>query len=244
MRNILLTIEYDGTNYAGWQKQKEQVTIQDEIEKAIKKVTGEEVALNASGRTDAKVHANAQSANFFTNSLIKAEKIPFAINSGLPLDIRVLKAQEKDENFHARFSAKKKQYEYLILNRRVSSALLLNKAWHVPYALDLRQMEEGCKVLKGKHDFRAFMSRESIKEDTIREIYDISLEIQQDLIKVSVVGNGFLHNMVRIIVGTLILVGKGEISVSQLEEILESKDRTRAGKTAPGYGLYLKEVFY
>jgi len=244
MRNIKLIIEYDGTNYYGWQKQLHQKTIQETIENSIERITGEKVNIYGSGRTDRGVHATGQVANFFTESRIPSEKFKYAINSVLPKDIIISHSEEVDSTFHSRYSAKGKEYKYLIYNRETPSPILRNYAYYVPYELNFELMQEAAKDFIGTHDFAAFMSSGSSVKDTVRTIYDINLTRNNELIQLRVRGNGFLYNMVRIIVGTLVDIGIGKINSSCIPEILSSRDRQRAGHTAPPQGLYLEKVYY
>ncbi|SHH44995.1 tRNA pseudouridine(38-40) synthase TruA [Tepidibacter thalassicus] len=243
MRNIMITIEYDGTNYGGWQKQNNTLSIQQVIEEAIYKITKERVNLISSGRTDAGVHAIGQVANFMTNSKILVEKIPNAINSKLPNDISVVDAKEVSFNFHARYSAKKKRYKYVILNSKYKRPIYRNYSYYVKYDLDIDKMKEEIKFLIGEHDFKSFMSSGSSVKTTVRTIYDVNINKQDDLIILEFEGNGFLYNMVRIIVGTLVDIGRGKIDIS-LKNIIDCKDRNKAGHTAPACGLFLKKVYY
>lgn len=244
MRNILLTIEYDGKNYVGWQMQHNGISIEGEVKKAIEKLTKEEIVLYGSGRTDSGVHAFGQRANFLTNSNISIDKFPFGINSFLPEDIAVVKAEEKEETFHARYCAKGKEYEYLIYNNNIMSPLYLGRASHVFYKLDINKMIRASKCLIGVHDFKGFMGSGSSVKSTIREIYDINIVKNGNLIKIKISGSGFLYNMVRIIVASLVDIGRGRFEEDRIKDILDSKKRDMANVTAPAEGLYLKEVFY
>lgn len=244
MRNIKLTIEYDGTNYFGWQKQKNKITVQQIIEEALFKVTKENIDLIGSGRTDAGVHALNQTANFKTSGKIKTEKVPFALNSILPRDIVIKNAQEVSDDFHARFSAKGKKYKYLILNNKYPSALQRNYVYFYPYNLDFNAMQQSCQYIIGEHDFSAFKAVGSSAKTSTRTIYSANFLQADDIIEFYIYGDGFLYNMVRIIVGTLLDVGQGKIESCDIEKIILSKDRTKAGKTVPAHGLYLVEVYY
>lgn len=244
MRNIKLTIEYDGSRYYGWQKQPDYICIQDEIEKALKKITNENIEINGSGRTDKGVHAKGQVASFVTNSKIDAYKFKLAINSLLPKDIAILTSEEVHLDFHARFSAVGKKYKYLIYNDKIRSPINRNYTYHVFYELDLDKIKESAKYLIGTHDFAGFMASGSVIKDTVRTIYDINIEKRNKILEINVNGNGFLYNMVRIIVGTLVDIGRNNLSVDSINEILLLKDRTLAGHTAPPQGLYLDEVYY
>lgn len=244
MKNIKLTIEYDGTNYFGWQVQPEVSSVQGEIKKAIKILTNEDIDLTGAGRTDRKVHARGQVANFMTNSSIPAEKFSYAINKYLPQDISIVKSEEVDINFHSRYDAIGKEYRYLIYNTHIRSSLLRNYTYHVPYNLDFKKMDIAKDFFLGTHDFSAFMSTGSSIENTVRTIYAVSLCQKNNIICFEVQGNGFLYNMVRIMVGTLIDVGSGKIRPESIPIILKSKDRKKAGHTAKPQGLYLEKVYY
>lgn len=244
MRNIKLVIEYDGKKFGGWQKQPNKLNIQGEIEKAIEEITGESIELNASGRTDAGVHSLGQTANFKTNSTIELEKIPIAINSKLKQSIRVISAEEADENFHARYSCKGKKYRYVINNSKYGSAIYRDLEYHVPMKLDVKKMKEAAKYFEGEHDFKGFKASGTSSKSSVRTIYKAEVKKDEDKIIIELEGNGFLYNMVRIISGTLVDVGLGKIKPEDIPEIIESKDRTKAGKTLPAQGLYLVEVYY
>jgi tRNA pseudouridine38-40 synthase len=243
-RNIKLTIEYDGTNYHGWQSQINAVTVQDTLTNALKKLTGEDCELTGSSRTDMGVHALGHVANFFTSSAIPADRFSYALNSVLPEDIVIIKAEEVSPEFHSRFQAKGKKYRYLIYNSKYRSALHRNRAWHIRGALDLDAMQTAAEAFLGEHDFFAFMASGSSVKTTVRTIYDISLVKKDELLEFEIQGNGFLYNMVRIIAGTLVYVGMGKIKAEEVSGIIQSKNRKLAGKTAPAHGLYLVEVYY
>lgn len=245
MRNIRLTIEYDGKNFPGWQSQPGKVSIQTEIESAIKEITGEEVQLIASGRTDAGVHALGQVANFHTNTNIALKQIPYAINSKLPKSIVIKQAEEVDERFHARYNCKLKTYRYIINNSEFPSALERYREFHMPYKLDVEKMKEAVKFFEGEHDFAGFKSSGgSEKKSTVRILSDCKVIENGERIIIELTGNGFLYNMVRIIAGTIVDVGLGKIALEDLKDIIDSKDRQKAGKTLPPHGLYLVQVRY
>ncbi|SHE47256.1 tRNA pseudouridine(38-40) synthase TruA [Clostridium fallax] len=244
MKNIKLLIEYDGKNYHGWQRQKNQITIQEKIEEAIYKVTGEEIDLLGSSRTDSGVHAKGFVANFHTNSSIPPEKFREAINSKLPGDIVILNSEEVNKDFHARYSSKGKTYCYTLLNRDVPSALNRHYVHHIKVKLDINKMKEACKYFIGKHDFTAFKTNGSSVKTSIRTITDLHIEIIDDYIKIYITADGFLYNMVRIIVGTLINVGTNKIEPKEIENIINAKDRQKAGKCVSAEGLSLEKVFY
>lgn len=244
MKNIKLIIEYDGSNYHGWQSQINASAVQDIIRKAIMRLTGEECTLIGSGRTDAGVHAYGQVANFHTDSSIPSEKFSYALNSLLPKDIVIRGSSEVNDDFHSRFSAKGKKYRYVIYNSEFPSALLRNRAFHVTNFLDFDEMYKAVCFFKGTHDFSAFKASGSSVKTPIRTITDITLERRDSTIVFEIAGSGFLYNMVRIIVGTLLEVGTGKIKSDSIPEIINSRDRNKAGKTAPPQGLFLIEVYY
>ena len=244
MKNIKLTIEYDGTNYYGWQKQSDKVTIQGVLEEAVRNLTKEENEVIGCSRTDSGVHAMGFVATFKTNSTVPPHKFREAINYRLPDDIVVIKSEEVEEEFHPRYLAKGKTYEYTIYNNLVPTALNRTFAYHYKYPLDIELMKEACKYFKGTHDFKAFRSEGSSVKTTVRTIYDVDIKKSEDFIKISVSGDGFLYNMVRIIVGTLINVGRGKIKPEDIEKIIVNKDRKAAGDCVPARGLKLKEVYY
>lgn len=244
MRNIKLTIEYDGKCYNGWQKQPNKLNIQGEIERAIYNITKEEVDLIGSGRTDAGVHALGQVANFKTNSQISIEKIPLAINSQLKNSIVIKEAEEVDERFHSRYNAKHKTYRYIINNSKCGTAIYRNLEYSYPFKLDAEKMKQASKYFEGEHDFKAFKSSGTSSKNSVRTIYKAIVKQEGEKIIIELTGNGFLYNMVRIISGTLLDVGLGKIQPEEIPEIIESKDRQRAGKTLPAHGLYLVEVKY
>lgn len=244
MRNIKLLIEYDGTNYFGWQKQKIGKTVQGTIEVAIKKATGEEIDLLGSSRTDSGVHARGYVANFKTNSTIPENRFRDAINTKLPDDIVILKSSEEPENFHARYNSKGKTYTYTILNSEIPTAIGKNYSYHVRGKFDIEKMQEACKYFIGTHDFKAFKSDGSSVKTTIRTISDLHIDIDKNYMKFSITGDGFLYNMVRIIVGTILQVGRGTKTPLDVKKTIENKDRKGAGMCVPALGLVLEEVFY
>ena len=244
MRNIKLTIEYDGKDFNGWQKQPSKLNIQGEIEKAIYQITGEEVELYASGRTDAGVHAFGQVANFKTNSRIPIEKMAIAINSQVKNSVRIVHAEEVDERFHSRYNCKKKTYRYVINHSPYGSSIYRYLEYHMPIKLDVLKMKEAIGYFEGEHDFKGFKSSGTSSKSSVRTIYQAVIKEEGSRIMIELTGNGFLYNMVRIIAGTLVDVGLGKIAPDAIPEIIESKDRTKAGKTLPPHGLYLVSVEY
>ena len=244
MKNIKLIIEYDGTNYYGWQKQNDKVTIQGTLEEAVRNLTKEENDVIGCSRTDSGVHARGFVASFKTESTVPPHKFREAINYRLPDDIVVLSSEEVSEEFHPRYLAKGKTYEYTIYNNLVPTALNRAFSYHYKYPLDIESMKEACNFFKGTHDFKAFRSEGSSVKTTVRTIYDLNIKTEGDFIKISVSGDGFLYNMVRIIVGTLINVGRGKIAPHDIEKIIAGKDRKEAGDCVPAKGLKLVEVYY
>jgi tRNA pseudouridine38-40 synthase len=244
MRNIKLTLEFDGTSYAGWQRQINGIAVEQKVREAIKKLTGEEPDLIGCSRTDAGVHARGYICSFKTECTIPAVRMKFALNNILKDDIVVLESEEVYDEFHARFSAKGKRYTYTICNREIPAAIGRNYVYFFKRALNTDRMEAATAFLVGKHDFSSFKNSNSLVRSNVRTIFDLTVSRIGDMVTISVTGDGFLYNMVRIIAGTLIEVGLGDISPEDLENILKSKDRTKAGRTAPASGLCLEEVFY
>lgn len=228
----------------GWQKQPSKLNIQGEIERAIEIITGEQVDLTASGRTDAGVHAIAQVANFKTNSTLPIEKFAIAINSKLKKSIRIQKAEEVEERFHSRYNCKQKTYRYIINNTEQGSAIYRNLEYYVPVKLNVGEMKKAIRYFEGEHDFKGFKASGTSSKSSVRTIYKTDIIEDGERIKIELTGNGFLYNMVRIISGTLVDVGLGKIKPEEISKIIESKDRTKAGKTLPPYALYLVEVQY
>ena len=241
---IFASVCYDGTLYQGWQKQPDKLNIQGEIERAIELVTGEKVDLTASGRTDAGVHALAQKANFKTDSNLPIEKFPVALNSKLKKSIRIQKAEEMEEKFHCRYNCKQKTYRYIINNSREGSAIYRNLEYHIPIKLDLDSMQKAIKYFEGEHDFKGFKASGTSSKSSVRKIYKAEVRKEGERIILELTGNGFLYNMVRIIAGTIVEVGLGKIKYEDIPEIINSKQRTRAGKTLPAHALYLVNVEY
>ena len=245
MRNIKIIIEYHGRGFNGWQKQPDKLNIQGTIEKAIESITGEQVDLTASGRTDRGVHALGQVANFKTNSNIPIEKMAIAINSNLKKSIRIISAEEVDDKFHSRLTCKRKTYRYIINNSEYGTAIYRNLETHIPLKLDAGKMQEAVKYFEGEHDFKAFRASGTSSKSSVRTIYNAEVkQMPDERIFIELTGNGFLYNMVRIIAGTLVEVGLGKIQPSEIENIIKSKNREMAGKTLSPQGLYLVKVEY
>lgn len=245
MRNIKLIIEYDGTNYFGWQRQPRETTIQEVLENALEKITGKRITIIGSGRTDSGVHALAQVANFKTESTMTPFQFQKALNSLLPKDIVIKEAENVDLNFNSQFSAKSKVYIYVILNRDYPSALERLRAWFISDRLHLSRMEEAARMVIGEHDFRAFALSKLNVKTTVRRVLGAELEEKSnDRIEFEIEASGFLKGMVRLIVGTLVQVGKGKITPENFREILESGEKTNFVITAPARGLFLKKTKY
>lgn len=244
MRNIKLTIEYDGREFNGWQKQPNKLNIQGSIERAIEEITGEKIDLNASGRTDAGVHALGQVANFKTDSNLPIDKFPIAINSKLKKSIRILNAEEVDDRFHSRLTCKRKTYRYVINNTTIGSAIYRYLETHIPQKLDVNEMSKAVKYFEGEHDFRAFKASGTSSKSSVRTIYEAKVYKIDEKIYIELTGNGFLYNMVRIIAGTLVDVGLGKIKATDIPDIITQGKRELAGKTLPPNGLYLVKVEY
>ena len=239
------TVSYDGTLFHGFQSQGMLRTVQKEIEDVLYIIHKKPVTIYASGRTDALVHAYGQVFHFDSEIVMKEWNMQNAINTRLPKDIYISSVEIVDESFHARFSAVKKEYHYLI-SLGAFNPLKRNYVFHPSYPrskIDYNKMEEASKIFIGTHDFKSF-TKNHIIENTVRTIYDLKFEYNDDLLTIKIVGNGFLHNMVRIIVGMLYEVGKGNITKDDLIKIMEAKDRTKAPKIAPSNGLYLFKVYY
>lgn len=244
MRNIKLVIEYDGTNYAGWQIQKNAKSIQGTLESALKRIIEEKVRLISCGRTDSGVHAIGHVVNFKTKSKIPLSNLQRGLNSILPRDIVIKKAQEVPLDFNSRYNAKSKVYRYTILNRSYPQALFRDYFYYVPYKLDLNLMRREAKCLVGKHDFKSFQAADKKECSSIRTIKKLNIKRKGDFIEIEIEADGFLYNMVRNIVGTLIEIGRRRFKGGSMKKILKAKNRDLAGPTAPAKGLCLAEVKY
>ena len=239
-----LTMAYDGTNYHGWQRQKNGITVQEILENVLSGIAGENVVVTGCSRTDAGVHARVYVCSFGMNTTIPAEKIPFVLNTKLPPDIRAYKCEVMHEDFNARFETVTKAYEYKIVNAPFQNPLMRNFAWHYPIKLDLDKMQKAAKIIQGKHDFASFCAAGSVVKSTVRNLTELTVTRNGDIITVRAAADGFLYNMVRIIVGTLVYVGCGKLSENDIAELIEKKDRRLLGITAPPQGLALVEVNY
>lgn len=245
MRNVKIIIEYDGTRYKGWQKQKSDVnTVQGKLESIVSNMTGEEVQIIGCGRTDAGVHALNYIANFHTNSKMNTDDILKYLNENLPIDIAVKSVKNASERFHSRYNILSKTYMYKI-NNNIKKDIFNRKYIHnIAEKLNLDKMKQCASVLIGTHDFQSFTSMKSKTKSTVRTINYINILEKDNILEVEINGNGFLWNMVRIIMGTLIEAGKGKLTYEEVEGILESKKRANAGPMAPSKALFLKEVEY
>ncbi len=244
MRNIKLTIEYEGTAYLGWQRQPQGMTIQQALEEALGQITGERPQVVGASRTDTGVHARGQVANFKTDSALPVERIQSALNALLPLDIAIVAAEEAPEDFNARFSARSKLYHYTIWNQRVRPVLDRRFCWHVRWPVELEPLRAASQCLVGEHDFAAFRSANAQSETTVRVIERADWELNVPRLTFAVEGNGFLYNMVRALVGTLVEVGRGKMTPAEFGRVLESGERAQAGRTAPARGLCLMRIRY
>lgn len=245
-QNYKIIVEYDGSNYSGWQLQKNtNQTIQQKLENALTKINKKKVEITGAGRTDAGVHAVGQTANFFLDVNIPVNKIPFALNGELADDIICKKAEKVSVDFHSRYNARGKKYRYRILNSNFNSVFVRNFVYNVHKKLDLKLMQKAAKIFEGCHDFAALCSAGSSVESTVRTIYSLDVYAADNgEIWIDVIGDGFLYNMIRILAGTLIETGHKKRTLPELKKILQSCNRINAGFTAPAQGLTLMEVFY
>ena len=256
MRNLKLILAYDGSEFCGWQVQPDSLSVQGVLASAIGRITGEKVLPQGSGRTDAGVHALAQVATFQTESVIPAANLVIALNDILPASVRVLEASEAPADFHARKSAKAKTYRYRMYREAICPPFLARYVWHYPYPLDFDAMAKAAPLIEGEHDFTSFAAVDQEKGTSaisnVRTIFSSGWRREEDEFIYEVRGNGFLHHMVRNLVGTFLLVGKGTLKLvgkgtlksSDLAGILQAKNRSAAGATAPAHGLYLGSVEY
>lgn len=245
MKNIKIVIEYDGTDYHGWQCQANLPTVQKTIEDAIRQITKEKVKITGSGRTDAGVHAMGQVASFLTETQMDSGTLLKALNSTLPRDISIIKAQEVPDDFHAQFSSRSKVYEYRIFNRPHPPALQRNRVWHIPEKLDTGKMKEAAAYLEGTHDFSVFATADITVKTTVRTVKRIHVKkTREGTILVEIEADGFLKRMVRMITGTLVQTGRGKLSPEGFGQILAGGQKTKNVFTAPPSGLFLKKVIY
>lgn len=245
MKNLKVTIAFCGTAYHGFQRQDGGLkTVQGEIEHAIYKLLGETVTVNGCSRTDAGVHANNFVFNVMLESSIDERGFQFGLNGVLPPDISVIRVEQAPDDFHARYQCRGKEYVYLIHNSEIKSPFLADRMYRSWYPIDAEKLDRACKNYIGEHDFKSFCAASCDKEVTVRRIFDFSVSREGDIIKFTVSGDGFLYNMVRIMVGTLLFINDGKLPEDSIPQIIEARDRTKAGKTVPPQGLYLNKVFY
>ncbi|MGB4097966.1 MAG: tRNA pseudouridine(38-40) synthase TruA [bacterium] len=244
MRNIKLTFEYDGTDFFGYQRQREGRTVQGELEKALSVITDRPVTVHSAGRTDTGVHALGQVANFHTESVLSIERMLKGLNSILPGDIAVKRIEDVPDDFHARFSALSRRYEYLIDPRSLRSVFNRRFALHVPYSLDCEAIREACRYLPGEKDFSSFRCSHDASEHSVRLMIDAGVDMRGEVLALFFEGSSFLQHMIRIIVGTLLSVGRGRMTAEAFGDVISAQDRRAAGPTAPPHGLYLTHVRY
>lgn len=242
--NIRLNLQFDGTNYHGWQIQPGKPTVQGTLKSALEHITKESISPIGCGRTDSGVHALSYTVSFRSNTTIPIERLPYALNSNLPEDIRCTGAEYAPEDFQANTSAKSKCYRYTIDNSAFGNVFLSRYAWHYKYPLDISAMRKAASAFEGTHDFIGFAASGFSVKTTVRTIYGIDIDENDSIITIDVTGNGFLYNMVRIITGTLVYAGGGRIAAGEMSDIIASRQRDRAGITAPAKGLCLRNVFY
>ncbi|MCB0832702.1 MAG: tRNA pseudouridine(38-40) synthase TruA [Bacteroidetes bacterium] len=242
MRNLKIIVEYDGTNFCGWQIQKDCRSVQGELKAAVYQITGEEVTVEGAGRTDSGVHARGQVANFRIAKSIGTFEFTKGLNAVLPEDVRIKSMEEVDESFHARFSAKERRYKYYIIQQ--PTALHRMHAWYYPHTLDLEVMREGCRQILGEHDFKSFCLVQAEVNHHRCEVRKADWYDEGTFRIFEIHANRFVHSMVRALVGTFVRLGNGKLSLEDLQHILEERDRRTAGFAAPAHGLYLEEVIY
>lgn len=245
MRNLRLKIQYDGSRYLGWQRLgNSDMTIQGKLEDVVSRMTGEDIAIIGSGRTDSGVHARGQIANFTTSSDMSLTEMKTYMNHYLPKDIVIWDVSEAPERFHSRYNVKSKKYSYYIWTGEVQPPFIRKYSWHFKERLDLEKMKEASAKLMGTHDFIGFSSLKKTKKSTVRRLDSIEFEMDGNMLVLNFIGDGFLHNMVRILTGTLLDIGSGKNNLERLEEIFKSGVRSDAGITVPPHGLFLEEVYY
>ena len=244
MKNIALRLRYDGSRYHGWQVQKNEITVAQTMEEALAKVCGERVKLTGCGRTDAGVHALRYCANFHSDCTVPVDRMPLALNSRLPDDIAVVDAVEVPDDFNAVGSCVKKEYVYKILNSRIPDPFLADRVCFYPQRLDISLMQAAARAFEGTHDFKAVRSEGTQTKTTVRTVYWCRAEKDGDLITVSICANGFLYNMCRAMVGTMVYASYGKLVPEEIPALLEKRDRRLTGPTMPPQGLYLNRVWY
>jgi len=244
-KNFKIIIEYDGTNFFGWQKQPDTKTVQGEIEKALTLILNQKIKITGSGRTDAGVHAMGQVANFHADTNILPQKIKAALNSLIKDPIVIRDCHLVADSFHARYNAVSKEYHYFILNRQDPRAIARMYQWHIKFPLDIKAMTQCCKAITGVFDFKSFENTGSPRSSTIRQVFFANIsQLNHQRLVFKICASGFLKYMVRNLIGTIVLAGLNKISIDGFNQILEAKDRSLAGQTAPSHGLFLKKVNY
>lgn len=244
MKRLLLTIQYDGSAYHGWQVQKNAVSVQQVFQDAIEKVFTKRLDVKGCSRTDTGVHANMYCVSIDTDMQIDDDSVVRALNTYLPKDVAVVACKQVDSDFHPRYNCKSKQYVYKLYNGKIRNPFLTNYTYHYRFPIDVEYLDQQAKAYIGKHDYCGFCSVKSDVEDTVRNVYAFDVWREGDMVYFKVEADGFLYNMVRIMVGTLLFVNEGKIKKGELSSVIASKDRKRAGKTAPPQGLYLDKVNY
>ncbi|SHH33395.1 tRNA pseudouridine38-40 synthase [Anaerosphaera aminiphila DSM 21120] len=242
--NILLKVSYDGTKYHGFQIQPNLITVEEVLKNSIEKTVHHKVKLYTAGRTDRGVHAMGQCVNFYSDTTIDIGNLPKVINYNLPEDIAVVGAKYAPDDFHSRFSAKGKHYRYIIYRGKYRNPLYRNRALNFPYELDIEKMQSSLNYLIGEKNYKSFMGRDAVVKDTIRRIDKIKVIDKKEFIYIDFYGKSFLKNMIRIVVGTAIEIGRGKYEPEYMLEALNKEHRRAAGPTAPSYGLYLMEIYY
>jgi tRNA pseudouridine38-40 synthase len=242
--NIKVVLEYDGTDFTGWQQQARGRTVEAELKRALKSVTGKDHTVYAAGRTDAGAHAEGQVASFHTDGRIAPRRLMAALNARLPEDVAVLSAEEVADGFHARYSARWRRYRYRYLDRTARPAIDRGRCWHVRGPLDVESMARAAKALAGKHDWTSFCSASEPERDRVREMRSARVARRGEFVELELVAEGFLRGLVRSIAGALAAVGRGERPPEWVEEVLRARDRRKAPRTAPAGGLTLMEVIY
>lgn len=246
-QKFLITLSYEGTSFAGWQSQNNAQAIQPLIEKNLKILLRDDIKISGSGRTDAGVHAMMQTAHFETNKMIDPENLIYRLNALLPSSIRIYAITPVLKNFHARYSVKEKTYRYIIYNHPIMDPFLINKAWHIPYKLDLDLMKQACQKLEGEHDFKAFAAKNTqgvASIDSVRTLCLFSMQIEGEKIIFDLSAKGFLYKMVRNLIGCVVEIGSKKLDLEVIDEAFKTKNRSLVGQTAPACGLYLQNILY
>lgn len=247
LKKFLITISYDGSSFCGWQSQANSQAIQPLIEKALSMLLRHDVKISGSGRTDTGVHAVMQTAHFETPLIIDPVNLLYRLNAVLPIAIRIYDIKQVPHDFHARYSVIQKTYRYLVYNHPIMDPFLINKAWHIPYFLDLELIKKGCKSLEGEHDFKAFAAKNNqgvASVDSVRHLISFEMTQEGSLITFELSAKGFLYKMVRNLVGCVIEIGAKKKDLSIIEKAFDTQDRSLIGMTAPAHGLYLQKVIY